>query len=239
MTAIPVKAVMTTVGEGGTPLYRLLTKNPRHLSESDILMRLGIKSGMEISKARYWMDNLKDVIFEALSANETVDCGFLFAKIYPTGTISSMMAQPTKAENPVKGIVYFKGSLAQRLAMIDLINETQTVNPIIYEVQQDGVEGLNRIESTTARVVINVNRGKIDSTQADNGIWLENLKTSAKVADATVLYSDSSTCHITFPTLPATGKYRLVIATRNGESPEEYVLARATRNVEVVNEEEA
>ena len=235
--AIPIKAVANTVRPGEEPDYRLLAKDPRHVPENELLRRLTEKSGFDASKGRYWMDNFQTTIFDALAANETVDCGFLYAKLYPSGTIPSLTAQPTKEANPVRGRVFFKGEFAKRLAAIELVNETQTVNPIIYELQQDGVDGLNRIESATARIVINVNRAKVDPAQVDNAVILEDPKTNAKVAEATVAYSDSSTCHVTFPTLPATGKYRLVILTRDGENPDEYVLARATRLVDVVNGE--
>ena len=237
--AISVKAVMNSVGSGETPDYHLLAKDPRHVPENELLRRLAEKSGFDASKGRYWMDNFQCTLFEALAANETVDCGFMYAKLYPTGTIPSLTAQPTKEANPVKGRVFFKGEFANRLAALELVNETKTINPIIYEIQQDGVDGLNRIESTTARVVINVSRAKVDPAQDDNGVILEDPKTNAKVAEATVVYSDSSTCHVTFPTLPATGRYRLVILTRDGEDPEEYVLAHATRLVDVVNGEVA
>lgn len=237
--AIPIKAILNSVKPGETPDYHLLAKNPRHVQEDEILRRLMTKTGRDAPAERYWMDTFQGILYDALAANETVDCGFLYAKLYPTGTIPSLTAQPTKEANPVRGRVFFKGPFAQRLAAIELVNETQTVNPLIYEVQQDGVNGLNRIESSTARIVINVNRAKVDPAQDDNGVILEDLKTNAKVAEATIIHSDSSTCHITFPTLPATGKYRLVILTRDGKNPDEYVLARATRNVEVVNGEVA
>lgn len=235
--AIPIRAVPNTVGPGEEPNYRLVAKDTKHIAEEELLRRLAEQAGFDIPKGRYWMDVLQDVLFAALAANETVDAGFLYAKLYPTGTIPSLTAQPTKEANPVKGRVFFKGEFANRLAALGLVNETQTVNPIVYEIQQDGVDGLNRIESTTARVVINVSRAKVVDSQEDNGVIVEDLKTNAKVAEATVVYSDSSTCHVTFPTLPATGRYRLVILTRDGEDPEEYVLARATRIVEIVNGE--
>lgn len=234
---IPISVLPVTVGPGETPRFRMVAKNPRNLSPEEILRRLSAKNGMELSTNRYWMDSLGTVVYEALAANETVDCGFVYGKLYPTGTLPSLTAQPTKEANPVRGRIFFKGEMARRLAEIELVNETQSVDVIIYELQQDGVAAPNCIESTTARIVLNVNRGKVVSEQSDNGLWLEDLKTNVKVADGVVIYSDSSTCHVTFPTLPPTGTYRLVLATRDGESPEEYVLARATRNVIVRNGE--
>ena len=49
----------------------------------------------------------------------------------------------------------------------------------------------------------------------------------------------SATCHVTFPTLPETGKYRMVLATRDGNDPNEFSLARVTRNVTVIHEANA
>ena len=37
-----------------------------------------------------------------------------------------------------------------------------------------------------------------------------------------------------FATLPETGVYTLVLATRNGEDADDYAVARATRRVQVV-----
>ena len=59
------------------------------------------------------------------------------------------------------------------------------------------------------------------------------------VSQGTVTYSDSSTCYVTFATLPPTGRYRLAIATRDGEDPETYSLAKVTRIVQVINGENA
>lgn len=229
---------MVSIGPGGVPVYRMTAKGAKNLTEEDILNRISKMSGMDVSKSRYWMDNMRDTMFQSLASNETLDFGFMYAKLYPTGTIPSLTSQPTPEANPVKGRIYFKGEFAEKLAAIKLVNETQTVNLILYEVQQDGVKGLNRIESPTARVVLNLNCGKIVAEQTDNGVWLEDAKTGARLVDATVSYSDSSTCYVSFPTLPATGRHRLVIETRNGEDPNEYVLARATRLVDVVNGEE-
>ena len=176
-------------------------------------------------------------MFGQLSENSAVDLGFLFSKLYIGGTIASLTDQPTKSKNPVLPRIFFKGDFSERFKQYEVVNETLTVNAILYELMQDGASDVNRIESATARIVANMNAAKIDPEQEDNGIWLENPRTDVKVCEASISYSDSSTCFFTFPELPASGKYRLVIATRNGESPEEYALAKLTRNVFVLNEE--
>ena len=235
---IPVNATLVKIGPGADPAYRMSAKGAKNLKEEDVLNRISAISGQEPAKSRFWMDVFREMMYQSLASNETLDLGFMFAKLYPTGTIPSLTAQPTKEANPVKGRIFFKGEFAERLAALELVNETQTVNLILYEVQQDGVKGLNRIESPTARVVMNLNCGKIVAEQSDNGVWLEEAKTGVKVAAATISYSDSATCYCTFPTLPPTGRYRLVIETRDGQDPNAYVLARAARLVDVVNGEE-
>jgi len=233
--AIPVEAVLMNGAIGETDQCRLIAKNTKKVGEGEFLQRMSTKTGMDIPFCRFWSDSQRDVLYTALGENCAVDLGYLYAKLYPTGTIPSLTAQPTKEENPVKARVFFKGEFADKVAQFELVNETVTVAAVLYEIMQDGASDLNRIESATARVVINGNEIKVAADQTDNGVWLENATTGVKVAQGVVSYSDASTCHCTFPTLPATGKYRLVLTTRNGESPAVYALARATRYVYVVN----
>lgn len=236
MDSIKVKAVMSTLPVGEKPLYRLVVTEPYHVGEEDFLQFLAAEMGQTQTQGRYWLDSFRNLLFKLLAENADVDLGFMFAKLYVGGSVESIGDQPTKERNPVRGRVFFKGPFADRLKAIEVVNDTVTVDAILYEVMQDGLDDLNRIESETARIVVNGSNIKIDPAQADNGVWLENAATGVKVAEATVSYSDASTCYFTFPTLPKTGKYKLVIATRNGESPEEYAIVKLTRNVYVKKE---
>ena len=237
MGKIPSWAVLSSMKVGDVPVYRLVPKNAKKLTESEFLAILSQKVKQSPEEARYWLDCFREVLFGQLSENTAVDLGFLFSKLYIGGTIASLADQPTKQKNPVLPRIYFKNEFSERFKQYEVVNETLTVNAILYEVMQDGASDLNRIESATARIVANLNEGKIDPTQPDNGVWLENPRTDVKVCEASISYSDSSTCYFTFPELPESGKYRLVIATRNGKNPDEYGLAKLTRNVFVLNEE--
>ena len=237
MEKIPVYAVLSAMKVGDVSVYRLVPKNAKKLTEAEFLNLLSQKIKQSPEEARYWLDCFREVLFGQLSENTAVDLGFLFSKLYIGGTIASLNDQPTKDKNPVLPRIFFKNEFSERFKQFEVVNETQTVNAVLYEVSQDGASDLNRIESATARIVANCNEAKIDPTQADNGVWLESIKTNAKVSEASISYSDSSTCYFTFPELPASGTYRLVIATRNGENPDEYGLAKLTRNVFVSNGE--
>lgn len=237
MGKIPVWAVLSSIKVGDVPVYRLVPKNAKKLTEAEFVVLLSQKIKQSPEEARYWLDSFREVLFSQLAENTAVDLGFLFSKLYIGGTIPSLTAQPTKDGNPVLPRIYFKGEFSDRFGQYEVVNETHTVDAALYEVMQDGASGLNRIESATARIVANCNNAKIDPDQVGNGIWLEKLKTNVKVCDASISYSDSSTSYFTFPELPASGTYRLVIATRNGENPDEYGLVKLTRNVFVLNEE--
>ena len=236
MDPIKVKAVMSTLPVGEKTLYRLVVTEPHHVGEDEFLQTLAEEMGQTQTQGRYWLDSFRNLLFRLLSENADVDLGFMSAKLYASGSIESISDQPTKEKNPVRGRIFFKGQFAEKLKALDVVNDTATVAAILYEVMQDGLADQNRIESTTARIVANGSNIKLDPEQEDNGVWLENASTGVKVAEATVSYSDASTCYFTFPTLPATGKYKLVIATRNGESPEEYAIVKLTRNVFVKKE---
>ena len=236
MNQVKVKAVLTKLPVGEKTLYRLVASNPQKIGEVEFLQFLATEMGISPSQSRYWLDSFRNLLFRLLSENADIDLGFLLAKLYVGGSIESLGEQPTKEKNPVRGRIFFKGDFAEQLKAMDVVNDTVTVAALLYEVLQDGLAEQNRIESETARIVANGSNIKIDPTQEDNGVWLENVSTGVKVAEATVSYSDSSTCYFTFPELPPTGKYRLVLATRNGENPDEIALAKVTRNVYVKKE---
>lgn len=237
MDKLVSKSVLTKLPVGERTLYRLIPSNPQHIGEEEFLRYLAEEMGQTQTQGRYWLDTFRNLLFRLLSENADIDLGFLLAKLYVGGSIESISDQPTKEKNPVRGRVFFKGDFAERLKAIEVVNDTVTVAALLYELLQDGCTEQNRIESATARVVINGSNIKLDANQDDNGVWLENATTGVKVAEADVSYSDSSTCYCTFPELPPTGKYRLVLATRNGENPEEYALAKVTRNVYVKKED--
>ena len=239
MKTIMTKAVLSHLSTGEAPRYRLVSTSAKHINEMAFVQRMMEVTGETDVQCRYWLDAFRRALFGALGENEAVDIGFLFAKLYVGGTIGSLSDQPTMAANPVIARVFLKGEFSELVRSIPVENTTVTVEAVMYEVMQDGASDRNRIESATARVVINGSAIKIDPEQTDNGVWLEDPETGLKVADGTVIHSDSSTCHVTFPTLPETGKYKLVIATRDGNDPTEYTLAKAVRNVKVIHEANA
>jgi len=233
--SIKVKAVLSNLAIGENPVYRAVPKDVVKVSETEFLRRIAVKSGQDVVQARFWLDTFRDVLYSALAANQAVDLNFMYAKLYVGGSLNSITEQPTKEANPIKPRIYAKGELADAIASIEVVNDTETVPAVLNEVMQDDASDRNRIEAANKRVVINGSYLKQDPNATDNGVWLENIETGIKVSAATVTYSDASTIYCTFATLPTTGKYRLVVATRNALDATVYALAKLSRYVYVVN----
>lgn len=237
MKKIMTRAVLAHSAVGEIPRYRLVTTNSAHLDEKAFVTRMMALTGESDMECRYWLDAFRKTLFGALGSNESVDIGFMFGKLYVGGSIGSLAEQPSPAANPVRARIFVKGEFADMIRRYPVENKTITVAAVLHYVMQDGASEQNAIESLTERIVISGREIKIDPAQADNGVWLEDAKTGAKVADATVSYSDSLVCYVTFQTLPENGQYRLVVATRDGKDPAEYTLAKATRLVRVNRKE--
>lgn len=233
--AIKVKPTLTPFSVGGNTVFRLVTDNPEKTDETKFLIGLSDKIKLGCSQCRAFLDGFRDTLFENLTENKAVDLGFMYAKLYATGSLTSLTEQPTKERNPVKACIWLRGELADQIARIECVNDTKSVEAVLYEIMQEGASGTNRIESTTALVTINGSLIALDPTQTDTGVCLTRDDSDEVVAVASVSYSDQSVIRCTFPTLPETGRYRLVIATRNAQDPKEFVPCKLTRRVQVVN----
>ena len=67
---------------------------------------------------------------------------------------------------------------------------------------------------------------------ADEGVWLEDLKTGERKSAAEIAASTLIEVSCSFPSLPPPGRYRPVVATRAGNGAEDK-LVTATREVTV------
>ena len=228
--------MLVNLREGETPVFRLVPENSTKINCDQFLELVAKKAQSDIVQARYWFDAFASTLGTKLAENCAIDLGDLFAKLVVLGSLQSVGDKPTKEKNPVRARIYAKGALAEMLKAIEVINDTLTVSAVMYEVRQDNSTAASRIENNTDRVVINGHNILLNPSASDEGIWLENLDTGIKVSTALVSYSDGAVAYCTFPTLPATGKYRLVLSTRNGESADDYAVTRLTRNVFVVND---
>ena len=171
MAEIKVKAVASSLPQvGAQQLYRLVPTSTKTVTEAEFIALLAAEAKQGETEARFWADNYRDVLFKQLMLNNAVDLGFAYAKLYVRGSLKSASDQPTKKENPVVANITIKGSLAELMKSLEVINDTMTVDVFIYELMQDGADAPGTLDTPNARVVINAKNCRIDPSRADEGV---------------------------------------------------------------------
>lgn len=114
----------------------------------------------------------------------------------------------------------------------EVINVNESHNPLLYEFQEDGKVKSNTLHHPGRRVVLNGEHISIDTSHADEGVWLETPGGKV-VVNGQIVHSDDSTCHLKFPELPKNpGQYVFVLTCRNGRGTD-FEPKRVTRRVSV------
>lgn len=235
MKTVNATTVMSNLRPGEASCFRLVPQVTKRVEQGEVVSRLAKQMQSTQSKARYWLDGIGEVLLDSLAKNESVDTGFLKAKLYIQGSVDSASAQPTKEDNPVTAKIVPSGRIAELLARLSVDNVTVTVVAQLYDVMQDNASGVNRIENCVDRVVATGSNVAINPDAEDEGVWLEDSAGALAGVKATVSYSDASVAYFTFASLPESGTYKLVYATRGGKSAAEAGVKRLVRNVVVAN----
>ena len=116
---IKAKPVISSIGKGETPIYRLVSTPVSTVCENEFVTRMAKTSGKSAVECRYWLDLIRAQKQAALLANKAVDLGFSYCRLYAAGTINSVTDKPTKERNPVKARAWFKGDFADEIAAIE------------------------------------------------------------------------------------------------------------------------
>ena len=233
--AIKGKPVLINFGEGETPGYRIVPKDITPVSAAEFQSKLADKIKLDAAQLAAYASGFCIVLLEELLQNKAVDGGFFYARLNVKGSISSLDEPLTKEKNPVVISVWFKGELAEKVKEIEVEIDANTVAAVLYEIMQENASGLNRIENATDEIVINGSYIALDAAQPDTGVWILDASSGTIVKQARIIYSDVNTIRCVFDELPATGQYRLMVATRNAQNADDYIVTRLYRLVQVVN----
>ena len=235
---IKCKASLSTFKKGGTaPCYQIHIKDPELMPKDAFHNALANKLGVTESKARFINETFGQVLCECILANKVVNLGWLRGQLAIGGSVSAVGAPLDKSNNPVMAKLIPWGELKATAESITAVNETLVVEAILHTVQYGTSDQLNTIEGTG---VIKLNGSGLLITQAntDEGVWLESLEGEVISDKATISYNDENSIDCSFASLPEDLENgdvcRLVIATRNGESKNDYEAARLTRNVTII-----
>ena len=214
--------------KGERPCYAARIKNNGTIGQDAFLSRIAELSGETKERVRFTWDLAMSEIARCLKNGNRVELEVLSGGIGVQGTFASANASWDPAKNALVPFVNAKGDLKKALEGLSAENVTEGAVLSIKSVldtdrKEDGV-----ISALTV-YVSGVNLKQTD--REDEGVWLEDADGEI-VAKAAVTRSDTTTVDCSFPTLPAPGKYRLVIAGRNGAG-EEFGVSMAKKNVEV------
>ena len=214
--------------KGERPCYAARIKNNGTVGQDEFLSRIAELSGETKERVRFVWDLAMNEIARCLKDGRRIEIETISAGIGVQGTFGSANAPWNPAKNALVPFVNAKGALKRALEGLGAENVTEGAVLAIKSVldtvrKEDGVIG------GTTVLVSGVNLRQED--RADEGVWLEDAD-GAIVAKARVTRSDTTTLDCAFAELPAPGKYRLVVAGRNGAG-EELGVSMAKKNVEV------
>ena len=180
--------------------------------------------------ASFILGTLKDAIVGLLQSGRPVNLGWVSFTPRLKGALGTKDARGDSKRLEVVSTP--SRAFRHCLKETEVINVNESHNPLLYEFQEDGKVKSNTLHHPGRRVVLNGEHISIDTSHADEGVWLENPDGNV-VATGEVVYSDASTCYFKFPELPKKkGTYVFVLSCRNGRGTD-FEPKRATRRVTV------
>lgn len=238
MKEIKFKTVLSSLKKGDRACYRAVPVTNGSVDLATIATNAAARGGMDPAITKFVAELLFREIGTELSNGIRVEIENIFSgSIAVGGTFPAANSPWDKSRNRL--IPYFtaKGDLKTALAGITGINVTEGNHAAIKRVldtvrKEDGViAGV-----TDVTVYVSGQHLLLDPLAEDEGCWLE-AKDGTLLVKGNVTGSTATTLDCVFPSLPESGKYALVVATRGGLGSE-FGVSIARKNVEVVNEAE-
>lgn len=230
MDQFMVKTGLSNLTKGGQPCFQLYGKNIVPMGQEEFVKRLAERLGKSPAEARFINDVHGQVFCQALIENKAVNTGCLRGYLTALGSVESAGAPLSKEKNPIKAVILPHGELKAALDGVVAVNDTQVIEAILYTIKYsqsrriNTIEGLEVVKANGVGLILNLQN-------EDEGIWLEDSSGTMVSDKALVDSNDTNTINFRFAALPENGRYNLVIATRNGESKDDYGIVRLTRQV--------
>jgi len=234
METLKVKAVLSNLTKGGKPCHQLYPKDVNPMSQEDFVKLFAEKIGKDPAEARFINDVHGQVFCQALVQNKVINTGSLRAYLTALGSVTSAGAALNKIDNPIKAVILAHGELKDAVSNILAVNDTKVIEAVLYTVQYGTSAFLNTIEGTGITKANGVGL-TITQSNEDEGVWLETLAGVMATDKAAISCNDTNTINFAFSELPEDGEYRLVIATCEGNSKDEFGVTRLERKVSVIS----
>ena len=214
-----------------TRRYIAHMKSEGSFKDADLWAAMAEATGRDVEYIQYLEGVRRKAIVAALKSGKRVYAGGMAIAASVKGTFDTVDGEfdPNRNELAVTGFVY--GDLQGALGECAAENVVKGGRPILNRVVEIGQED-DEVFVTGANISITGRDLAPSADAADEGVWLEDLKTGERKATAEIAASSLIEVTCVFASLPPTGRYRLVLATRAGNGVE-YKLVAATREVSV------
>ena len=199
--------------------------------DADLWEAMAKETGRDVDYIRYLEGVRRRAIIAALKSGKRVSVGGVALAATIKGTFDTIDGEfdPSRNELAVTGFTY--GDFQDALDGCAVENVVKGGRPILNRVVEIGQDE-DEVFVTGENVSITGRDLAPSADEADEGVWLEDLKTGEVRSAAEIAASSLIEVTCAFPSLPPAGRYRLVVATRAGNGAD-YKLLTATREVTV------
>ena len=206
-------------------------KSEGSFGDADLWEAMAKATGRDIEYIQCLEGVRRKAIVAALKAGKRVYVGGVAIAASIKGTFDSVDGEfdPDRNELAVTGFTY--GDFQDALKGCPAENVVKGGHPILNRVVEIAQEE-DEVFVTGENVSITGRDLAPSADAADEGVWLEDLKTGERKSAAEIAASTLIEVSCSFPSLPPPGRYRLVVATRAGNGAD-YRLVTATREVTV------
>jgi len=185
------------------------------LGGDSLAQTLAKKTGYTDIQARAFVGALADVVTEGLASGNAIDFGPFQLRLAIKGTFPAANAPFDPAKNRLEVFAMPSKALIAALANLAPENATPMSKPQLDEVACEGCRKKNEI-ALGEKVVVNGESIRVNTAQADEGIWLES-DAGEKLAKAEIVETGNARAVCVFAVgSVASGKYRLAVYTRAG-----------------------
>ena len=229
--SIKYSTYLSNLKKGDRPCYVARVRHNGTVAQNAFLKAVAEKSGESVERVRFGWDLAMNELRNQLKNGNRVELEQIAAGLAVQGAFDSANASWDPAKNRLAPFVNAKGDLKAALAGLVAENVTEGASVMIKSIL-DTVRKENGVIASPNVYLSGVNV-RIDPAKEDEGAWLEDADGTI-VQRGTVTRSDMTTADVTFAALPPSGKYRFVLAGRNG-ADSAFGVSMAKKSVEVIN----
>ena len=223
--------------KGGRPCYQGVIQSKQSASRADFVADMASRSGFTKEMASYFIDVFIASLRRYYRLGKRVNIGGLSSGIAIQGSVTNPKMSWEKSGMKLVPYLNLTGDLLNCLAGETGKNVTTgasvTITSVLDTVHAQNMKLIGTTNVTTHTIGLGL---AVDTQATDEGVWLED-SSGVVAAIGTVTAATDTTLDCTFTLLPPDGRYRFVIASRNGLG-EDYGVARAKRWVTVQATEE-